>query len=93
MKFRWQEILKNSVHNGAIKAGHLRCIPHLKTCRYWDRAVFLGRVYYKLHYCTFDGGLIKYDNRIYYINSAQINALTPYLKWNLSKEITVMEED
>jgi hypothetical protein len=88
---KWQEVLRNSVKGDAIKASTLRKIPHLKTCPNWEMAEFLGTLFYKVKYATYDGGLVKYGGRIYYVNNAQIKALRPFIRWNLTKAITVLE--
>ncbi len=90
-RFKWQELLKNSIEGGSIKASSLRKIPHLKNCPYWDQADFLGRVSYRLQFANYDGGLVKYDGRLYYVNRAQIQALSRYVRWNLKKVVTVLD--
>lgn len=89
---KWQDILRNSVSGDSIKASNLRKIPQLKDCPYWDRAVFLGTLSYRVNLANYDGGLVKYDNRIYYVSRSQIEALRRYVRWNLRKRITVIEE-
>jgi hypothetical protein len=74
-----------------FNASSLGKIPHLKTCPYWDRAVFLGRIDCRVRYANYDGGLVKYDGRIYYVNRAQIEALSSFVRWDLRKHITVLE--
>jgi hypothetical protein len=88
---KWQEVLKDSVHNDSIRATHLRKVPHLKDCPAWNEASFLGRVVYKPQFGNYDGGLVKYAGRLYYINKAQIEALRPWVKWNVNKILNVIE--
>jgi hypothetical protein len=90
-EIKWQEVLKDSVHNDSIRATHLRKVPHLKDCPAWSDATFLGRVIYKPQFGNYDGGLVKYAGRLYYINKAQIEALRPWVKWNTNKILTVIE--
>jgi len=90
-EIKWQEVLKDSVHNDSIRATHLRKVPQLKDCPAWDEAIFVGRVVYKPQFGNYDGGLIKYAGRLYYINKAQIEALRPWVKWNTNKMLTVIE--
>ena len=85
-------MLRNSVSNETIRASNLRRIPHLKVCPYWDRAVFLGRISYKVKIANYDGGLVKYDGRLYYVNRSQIEALQSFVHWDLKKLITVKED-
>ncbi len=89
---KWQEILRGSASGETIKATALRKIPHLKACPYWDRATFLGCVSYHLRFANYDGGLVKYDNRIYYVNRSQIEALRPWVRWDLRKKVTVIQD-
>jgi hypothetical protein len=88
---KWQDILRNTVKGESITASSLRKVPHLKTCPYWDRAVFMGRISHHLQFANYDGGLVKYDGRIYYVNRSQIEALSSYIRWDLKKQITVIE--
>ncbi len=89
---KWQEVLRNSVKGDTISSTSLRKIPHLKDCPFWDQVEFIGRVYYKVKFATYDGGLVKYDGRIYYVNRSQIEALRSYVHWNVKKVVTIMEE-
>jgi len=83
--------MRNSVSVETIRADALSKIPHLKTCPHWDRATFLGWVSCRLQFATYDGGLVKYDNRIYYVNRSQIEALRPWIRWDLRKKVTVAQ--
>jgi hypothetical protein len=88
---RWHEILHSTVKGESITASSLRKVPHLKTCPYWDRAVFMGRISHRLQFANYDGGLVKYDGKVYYVNRSQIEALSSYIRWDLKKQITVIE--
>ncbi len=88
---KWQDVLKNSVSKETIKASNLRRIPQLKACPFWDRAIFMGTISYKSPVANYDGGIVKYDGRIYYVNRSQIEALRPYVHWNLRTQISVIE--
>jgi hypothetical protein len=70
----------------------LRRIPQLKACPFWDRAVFLGKIAYRVKVANYDGGLVKYDGRIYYVNRSQIEALQAFVHWDLKKNITVTND-
>lgn len=87
-----KEIFRNSASGETITADTLRKIPHLKTCFYWDRATFLGWVSCRLQFANYDGGLVKYENRIYYMNRSQIEALGPWTRWDLRKKVTVVQD-
>jgi len=89
---KWQDMLRNSVSNEAIRASSLRRIPQLKACPFWDRAEFLGRISHKVKVANYDGGLVKYDGRIYYVNRSQIEALRGFVRWDLRKTIIVTDD-
>ncbi len=89
---KWQEVLRNSVKAETIRAGSLRKIPQLKNCPHWDRAVFLGCISFSIGFANYDGGLVKYDNRIYYVNRSQMEALRPWVRWDLRKQVTVVKD-
>lgn len=89
---RVKEIFRNSASGETITADTLRKIPHLKTCLYWNRANFLGWVSCRLQFANYDGGLVKYENRIYYMNRSQIEALRHWTRWDLRKKVTVVQD-
>ena len=88
---KWQDLLRDSVKNETIKSSTLRKIPQLKACPYWDRAVFLGTISHRVQFANYDGGLVKYDGRLYYVNRSQIEALSGFVHWDQRKHITVIE--
>jgi hypothetical protein len=88
---KWQELLRHEVRGDTITTSVLRKIPQLKTCPRWDHAVFLGRVRHSLAFASYDGGLVVYEDRIYYVNLSQIEALRPFVRWDLKKRISVIE--
>ncbi|OHD08491.1 MAG: hypothetical protein A2086_05290 [Spirochaetes bacterium GWD1_27_9] len=92
MQYNWDEILRHSIVDNKIKASHLQHIPKLKDCQNWQDVKFLGRVNYKFKYTNYEGGLIKYNSKIYYINSKQIQAVSNYIKWDTSNIINVIED-
>ena len=75
-----------------ITASELKSIPHLKTCDRWDRATFLGCVSYRLQFTTLDGGLVKYENKLYYVSRSQMEALRPWTRWDMRKTVTVIKD-
>jgi hypothetical protein len=89
---KWQDMLSNAVHKESIKASNLRHIPQLKACPFWDRAVFLGKINHKTGVANYDGGLVKYEGRIYYVNRSQIEALRTFVRWDQRKTIAVIDD-
>jgi hypothetical protein len=43
-------------------------------------------------FANYDGGLVKYENRIYYVNRSQIEALRAFVRWDLRKKVTVIQD-
>jgi len=82
----------DAVHQGTIKASSLRHIPQLKACPFWDRAVFLGRIVHKTKVANYDGGLVKYEGRTYYVSRSQIEALRAFVHWNQKNAISVIDD-
>lgn len=89
--YKYEEILRNSVVDNKIKAEHLRHIPKLKTCDRWHDVIFLGRVNHKFKHSHYDGGLVKLNGKIYYINAKQIQSIVSFTKWNTSNIINVID--
>ena len=89
---KWQDMLSNAVNKESIKASELRHIPQLKACPFWDRAVFLGTITHRTPVVNYDGGLVKYEGRLYYVNRSQIEALRTYVRWDQRKTITVIKD-
>jgi len=89
---KWQEILRDEVKGSTIRLAVLRRVPQMKDCPRWDLAEFLGCVSHRLQFASYDGGLVKYDGRLYYVSKAQIEALRPFVRWNTKKTIAVLED-
>jgi len=88
---KWEEILRNCVVDNKIKALHLKVIPKMKDCERWQDVLFLGRIHYKFKYTEYNGGLIRFNGKLFYINPRQIQALSNIHKWNISNEIQVVD--
>jgi hypothetical protein len=91
--YKWEEVLRHSVNDNKILANHLKHIPKLKDADNWDEATFIGRVDYAFKYSKFNGGLVKLNGRIYYINEKQIQVLASYYNWNTGKFIRVVVDE
>lgn len=90
---KWQEILRDEVKGDTIRLAALRKVPQLKDCPRWDLAEFLGCVTYRLPFATYDGGLVKYGGRLYYVSRAQMEALRPFVHWNTKKQLVVLDSE
>jgi hypothetical protein len=88
----WESILRDAANAGQIRLGALRKIPQLKTCDNWKNVTFLGRIKYTVNRAVYDGGLVKLADRIYYINTRQIEVVQRFARFrNLDRHITVVE--
>ena len=88
----WQSILRDAAKTGSVKLAELRKIPQLKTCDNWKEVTFLGRVRHTVAHAVYDGGLVKLADRIYYINSRQIQTVQRFARFrNLDRIISVVE--
>ncbi len=91
--FKIEEVLRNAVTDNKIKASHLSHLPQLKTCDNWSLATFVGRINYKFKYTTYDGGLVKLNGKLYYINQKQIQSISTFVKWNTSNVVEVINDE
>ena len=73
----------------SINADTLRTTPQLMDCPHWDQAEFLGCLNYHTERAIYDGALVKYEEKLYYVNKAQIESLRRLHRWNLKKAVTV----
>ena len=88
----WQSILRDAANLGSVRLMELKRIPQLKTCDNWQRVAFLGRVRHTLPHAVYDGGLVKLEDKIYYINARQIETVRRFARFrNLDRHITVVE--
>ena len=91
--FKIEEALRNAVNDNKIKATHLKHLPQLKTCDAWSQVTFLGRVSFKFKYSNYEGGLVKLNGKLYYINQKQIQAVSTFVKWNTAHYIEVVNDE
>ena len=89
---KWEDILRNSIIDNTIKASYLEHLPKLMTCDNWDNAIFIGRVSYQFKITNYEGALVKYDGKLYYINLKQVQAVSNFVKWNTSNIIKVIND-
>ena len=89
---KWLGMFGGSAAQESIKVSALRKLPQLKICPHWDRVTFLGWVSYRLPFANYDGGVVRYADRIYYLNRSQIEALRSFVHWDLRKQITVVND-
>ncbi len=86
----WEKLLRNAVNDGKIRELHLRKIPVLKNCDNWNNIEVLGYVDAQLKYTHYKGILVKYQERIFFVTSKTMEALSAYINWNVKNKIQVV---
>lgn len=87
----WEKVLSNAVKNGQIRELHLQKIPVLKTCNNWKEIKPIGWIDHKMRHSHYRGGLVKLNDKIYFVREQTINALSEYIRWKFSP-ITVIPD-
>lgn len=72
-----------------VELASLRKIPQLVNCPRWDRVDFLGRLDYRTDLAIYNGGLVRYEGKLYYVSKAQIESLRGMVRWDLRKSVVV----
>ncbi|MBN1501099.1 MAG: hypothetical protein JW982_13140 [Spirochaetes bacterium] len=85
----WEKVLRNSVKDGVIAELHLKKIPVLKNCENWKMVEPIGYVDHQMKFSHYKGLLVLHQDRIYFVSSSTINALSEFIKWDIKKRITV----
>lgn len=88
----WEKILADSVKDGKIRELHLARIPTLKTVENWDNVKPLGLINHRTKHAYYKGGLVKYNDRIYYISDAKIDSLSQWINWKFPTTIKVTQD-
>lgn len=87
----WEKILADSVQNGQIKELYLRKLPVLKTTTNWKKVELIGWIDHQMKYTYYKGGLVKLNNKLYFVQDKTIQALQEFMNWNFPKKIKVIE--
>lgn len=74
----------------SVDSASLRKTPQLVKCPRWDRVEFLGSLNCRTDLATYDGGLVKYEGKLYYVSRAQIESLRGMVRWNVKKRVEVL---
>ncbi len=91
MDWDWSYILKDSIKDGKIREIHLKNIPVLKDCEHWEDVKEIGLVDHETKYAHYNGMLVWYGSRIYYITRRKMEALSPYRKWDKRNRVEVTD--
>lgn len=86
----WEKILSESVKGGVIKELHLRKLPMLKTVDNWKKVQLIGWVDHQMKYSHYKGGLVKVNNKLYFVQDKTIKALQEFINWDFPTKIKVI---
>ncbi len=87
----WERLLTDSVKNGQIKELHLRKLPLLKTTTNWKKVELVGWIEHQLKYTFYKGGLVKQNNKLYFVQDSTIKALQEFMNWDFPQKIQVIK--
>lgn len=69
----------------------MRKVPVLKTCENWNDVQEVGLVDHKTKYAYYNGILVKYGDRLFYVSEERMQALAPFRKWTSTDKIRVID--
>lgn len=87
----WQKVLADAVKDGTIRELHLSKIPQLKTCNNWREVEPIGLVDHKMKYSHYKGGLVKLNDKLYFVTDKTISAINEFIKLEFRHRINVVE--
>lgn len=87
-----ETLIERQLESNELRELHLYKVPVLKTCDNWSAVKELGRIDFQGRHTNYNGVLVKYGERIYFVGDARVEALSPYRKWDMRKKINVVKE-
>ena len=88
----WERILADAVKDGRIKELYLRKLPILKTTTNWKRVELVGWIDHQMKYTHYKGGLVRLNDKLYFVQDKTIRALQEFMDWNFPRKITVFSD-
>ncbi len=88
----WEKILADSVQNGVIKELHLRKLPVLKAVDNWKKVILVGWVDHQMKHTHYKGGLVKLNDKLYFVQEKTIKALQEFMDWSFPLKIKVIQD-
>ena len=89
----WKELLLRSIENHTIRELYLYQLQILKTCNNWPAVKEIGRVDFKGKHANYNGGIVQYGGKFYFVPDITLQALASYRKWNFKNTIRVLTEE
>ena len=83
---------QHGLNENNIRELYLYKIPVLKNCENWALVKEIGLVEFKGKHALYNGALVSYGEKVFYIPHSRIEALSPYRKWKFRNKINVITE-
>jgi len=88
----WEKTLVDAAKDGTIRELYLQKLPLLKTTTNWKKVELVGWVDYQMKHAYYKGGLVKLNNKLYFVQEKTIQALQEFMDWKFPKRIKVIPE-
>lgn len=89
----WEKILRDAVKDNSIKELYLKKVPSLKTCDDWKKVSEVGLVDHRTKFAHYKGGLVRYGEKLFFVNEQRLEAIAPYRSWNFKTKIKVTDTE
>jgi len=86
------KLVVDGLKHSRIRELYLYQVPILKTVDDWGAVKEIGKVSFQGKHASYNGGLIEYKGKIYFVKDSTIVALTSFRKWNFKAKIEVVNE-
>jgi len=87
-----QNLVIDGLEHDRIRELYLYKIPVMKTVNNWNDVKEVGSISFKGKHANYNGGLISYKTKIYFITQSTMSALSTLRKWKFKKRIQVVSE-
>jgi hypothetical protein len=88
----WDNVLRDSVRDGKIKAVHLMKLPVLKTCDNWKLVEVLGWIDYQAKTSYYKGVIVRLKGNLYFVKQSAFDAVKGYLGIGHVSRIEIIEK-
>jgi len=86
------EWLKFITKKKSISEKKLKILPVIKTCDNWKKVIPLGLVEHSTGLSTYKGGVIEYNDKIYFMRKETMFILQNEIKFNFPCVLKVFKE-
>lgn len=87
---QWEKILVDVVQDGQIRELYLTKIPVLKTTSNWKQIEIIGSIDHQTKHAHYKGGLVRLNEKIYFVKENTIKALESFMKFKFPRKISVI---